>query len=268
MKKCPRCEHDVKDDDKICPHCGLDLQGRYRPIKKKKGPMTSLIYLVIFFACMSIPMLYSYLLNSIGNDIQQLDKKEVKLEDIIDQEPTAVLAAYTTLADFKNQFTNVDSIVTSIQNYEETLSQKANHVFNKEYSIAVLDNLNIYYTYTYTTDINENLKMTIKRSYDRAHKYNQETITFKKTNVADFEGLFLTDEEKEIVKIYTGEQTVTDQLMNNFLKRKDEFELKKETLGHYGIGNYDGASSFVAHRKGDIYYSELKYSHDVSDYIS
>lgn len=267
MKKCPRCEHDISDNEKFCPHCGLDLEGRYRPIKKK-SPMTSLIYVVIFFSFMSIPMLYSYFLSNIGSEIQQINTEQVKLEDVKDQEATAVLAAYTTLADFKNQFTNVDSIVKSINDYEDTLSTKANHVFDKEYSITVLNNYNVYYTLTYTTKINENLTMTITRNYDRSHQFNKEIITFEKTNVEDFEGLFLSDEELAAVKTYTGEQTVTDQLMKDFSMRKEEFDKKKETLGHYGMGQYDGASSFVAHRKGKTYYSVLKYNHEVNEYIN
>ena len=48
---------------------------------------------------------------------------------------------------------------------------------------------------------------------------------------------------------------------------RNEFDTKKKTLGHYGLGNYNGRSSFVAHRQGESYYSELVYNHEVKDYI-
>ena len=267
MRKCPRCEHEISDNEKFCPHCGLDLEGKYRPIQKK-NPISKLIYFGLFLLCMSIPLIYSFLLNNIGNDIEQLNSKQVKLEDMKDESPTAILETYTTLADFKNQFTNVDTIVSSIENYEKSLVKTDNVVFDKEYSISVLDNYNIYYTLTYTTKINDQIEMSIIREYDRAHKSNEETITFKKTGATDFESLLLSDEEMKIVKSYTGDENVTSKLIDAFSKRKTEFDEKKEKLGHYGLGNYDGKSSFVVYRKGSTYYSELKYSHDVSDYIN
>ena len=68
--------------------------------------------------------------------------------------------------------------------------------------------------------------------------------------------------------MFTGDQKVTDQLIEAFSKRQEEFETKKKTLGHYGLGNYQGRSSFVAHRQGESYYSELIYHHEVKDYIN
>lgn len=267
MKKCPRCEHEVRDDEKFCPHCGLDLQGRYRPIKQKNKAMTYLLYVIVFFSFITIPLFYTRLLNSLDSDMTQMSEERVELKDVQDTKPTAILATFDTLADFNKQFTNVNPMVESIQTYEATL-QKKGYTFDKEYYIVILDNNDIYFTFTYTTKINDQLSITIERQYDRSHTYNTQSIIFKKTGVQTFENLFLTDEENAVVKTLTGEQSTTDQLMDDFKKRQNEFESKKEKLGHYGIGTYDGRSSFVAHRQGQNYYSELTYMTDLKDYIS
>ena len=49
MKKCPRCGHEVNNNEKYCPHCGLDLQERYRAIKPKNKAMTYLLYVIIIY---------------------------------------------------------------------------------------------------------------------------------------------------------------------------------------------------------------------------
>lgn len=268
MKKCPRCGYEVKDDEKYCPHCGLDLQVRYRPIKPKNKSMTYLLYVIILFSFITIPLLYGRILSDIGSSMNEIGDEKTKLPAIVDEEPTKILANYDTLADFKNQFSNVDGIVQSIADYEKTLFAIHDYTFDKDYKIQVLDNYNIYYDFTYTTKINEHVTLSIERYYDRAHQYNEEKIVFKKDNAQSFDELFLTDEQKALFETYSGPQTVTNQLMDDFAKRQDEFESKKKTLGHYGIGNYKGESSFVVHRYQKTYYSVLTYTHSLKDYIN
>ena len=57
-------------------------------------------------------------------------------------------------------------------------------------------------------------------------------------------------------------------MMQDFKERQKEFEEKKERLGHYGMGNYDGQSSFVVYRRDQSYYSKLTYVHTPQDYIA
>lgn len=267
MKKCPRCGHEVNNNEKYCPHCGLDLQERYRAIKPKNKAMTYLLYVIIFFSFITIPLFYSRLLNAIDNDVTQLNEEKIELPKIEDTQPTSILAVYDTLADFQKQFTNVNTIVDAISQYEASLTQRGDYTFDKTYHLVILNNYDIYYTLTYTTQINENLSVTIQRQYDRSHTYNTEEITFKHTGATTFNELFLNEEELKIVKTFTGKQKITDELIADFSKRQDEFDTKKKTLGHYGLGNYNGRSSFVAHRQGESYYSELVYNHEVKDYI-
>lgn len=267
MKKCPRCEKEVDDHEKFCPYCGLDLQGKYRPVKVININVRRILGLIVFFGCMSIPILYSQFLMNLGEELTQTNGKPIVLEEMEDTGASIVLARYTTLADFQNKFSNVDQVIQNISDYENNLAAKANHVFDKDYSIVLYDNYDIVYTLTYTTQINDNFKMIVQRTTDRSHHENEEVITFQKTGVESFEDLLLTEEEKEWVALYTGNQTVTEKLMDEFSLRKDEFDKKKDTLGHYGIGNYEGESSFVVHRQKKTYYSQTTYTQDVKDYI-
>ncbi|MEG0367662.1 MAG: zinc ribbon domain-containing protein [Coprobacillus sp.] len=268
MRKCPRCGYEIKEDEKFCPHCGLDIQQRYGSKGPKNKSMTYLLYVIIFFSFVTIPLLYSRILGDIGNNLTSTNEGErIKLEDVMDATPTTIMGQFTTLADYNKQFTNVSGYIENIEKYETELSAKGNYVFDKEYKIQVLDNYNVYYNLKYSVAISDNLTLNIERTFDRSHTFNKETVTVKKNNVTTFQDFILNEDELKIVYTFVDDQTLVDKLITQFSKRESEFEEKKEKLGHYGLGNYEGKSSFVAHRKGSTYYSELTYAHDAKEYI-
>lgn len=272
MKKCPRCGQQIKEEDHFCPHCGLDLRGKYLPIhhnKKGKGHISYILYFVILFSMMTIPFMYSRLLNNVSRDIQQFNQStRVELGEISENDPTMVIAQFDSLEGFQKQYSNVDAIVNSIQEYEESLTQDHQYTYEKKYIIQVLDNNNVYYHLEYVTQLTDHLTMTIVKEYDRGHNHNDEKIKVRKGNVNSFEELFFNEGEKPLVEVFTGQQAIIEKVMNDFSLRKDEFESKKETLGHYGIGNYEDHCSFVVHRQDQLYYSLLTYSSQPKDYIN
>ena len=265
MKKCPRCDHDLNDNDKFCPHCGLDLDGRYQPIKKKNKAMTYLLAVIIFFSLFTIPLLYSRLLENYIDDVTISSDEKVDLPKVQNATATSVIASFDTLADFQNQFSNVDDIIVSIHAYEKTLP--STYTFNKSYKIQVLDNYDIRYTLSYTTNIQEHLSLSIKKECNRSQTYDNETYTLNKDNITSFDGLLLNDDEKNIVESLVGQQKDIDDVLNKFAKRKDEFETKKEKLGHYGIGNYNDDASFVVNRYQNVYTSKLTYTRQSKNHI-
>lgn len=270
MKKCPRCDHDITDDQKYCPHCGLDLQRQYQPIRKKNNnkSMTYLIYVIIFFSFLTIPLLYSQVLSNVSEGLMTQSQDGGKLQDILDTDPTIVVQSFDTLSDYNQKYSNVSTYVNNIKEYEESLSEKGDYVFNKKYLIQVLDNNNVLYQLTYTTSILDQYEMKIVKEFDRAHSFHTEEITFQKKNAQSFEELLFNEEEKEMLNTFINDSTTIDQIMNDFSLRKDEFELKKEKLGHYGLGTYQDNASFVVKRYHQSYISEFKYQHDVKDYIA
>lgn len=264
MRKCPRCGHDIQNNEKFCPHCGLDLQVKYRPIKQ--GPLRPIVMMIIFFTCMSLPMLLGEFVANLGQGFNVTKDKQVELK-AVEGDASAVVGNYTTLNDFKKQFSNVDEVIQNIHAYEENLNQKYGHIFDKEYFITVFDNYDVLYQLKYTTQIQDNLKLVVETKISRSQIINDEKMTFQKNHVSTFEDLLFNEQEQDYVKTYTDHQNITEQLMNDFSKRKDEFEMKKEKIGHYGIGNYNGPSSFVAHRNDKEYYSKLVYSHQLTQTI-
>ena len=266
MRKCPRCGHDVREDDKFCPHCGLDLRGDYRPIKPKHKQSMLMFYILVFFFFAAIPLLYTFVFDKLM-PATGLPSETMALPAISEKQPTRIIGQYDTLSGFQSEFNNVDDIIERINAYEEKISQNGKYTFDKAYVIQVLDNYNIYYKLTYTTKINDSLSVVVEREFDRAHQYNDENIKFKKTGIKDFDHLFFNQEEMEIVYSLTGQQTTSQELMERFKSREKEFNEKKKSLGHYGIGEYDGQSSFVVYRYGDDYQSELTYASAQKDYI-
>lgn len=272
MKKCPRCNYDVKDEDKYCPHCGLDLQRKYRPIhgsnqKKRKFPTVLLLYGALLLAFVSIPLLYSQMFSKLDGELNTVQEAHVQLPAITEKEPTLVIQSLDTLADYNEKFSNVSQYITNIQDYEKSLSEKVNTTFDKKYNILILDNYNVLYKLEYTAEISNQYEVVIVKEFDRAHTYNNETTTLKKKNAQSFEELLFNDDEKALMNSFIDDQSSIDKLIEEFSLRKDEFNSKKKTLGHYGLGTYHNQASFVVYRYNDTYQSVLKYTKEVKEYL-
>lgn len=271
MKKCPRCHYDITDDDKYCPHCGLDLQRQYRPIhknnKKKNIPTSILLYGILLFVFISIPLVYSQFLGSLSQELAIKQEDNTQLPAIIDADPTALVQGFDTLADYNAQYSNVSGYVTNIQNYEKSLSEKVDYTFDKKYTIQVLNNYNVLYRLVYTAKISDQYELTIVKEFDRTHSYNREITTLEKLNAHTFDELVFNDEEKEMINVFVNNQSSIDKVVQDFSLRKDEFNTKKEKLGHYGLGTYQEHASFVVHRYDNVYQSELEYKTESKEYL-
>ena len=61
---------------------------------------------------------------------------------------------------------------------------------------------------------------------------------------------------------------VLEPVVNEFGLRKDEFNEKKDGLGHFGIGTYHDNASFVIKKYGEVYTSIYTQYDVLDDYIS
>ena len=77
----------------------------------------------------------------------------------------------------------------------------------------------------------------------------------------------LNDEEVTFIQNYTDNDTLLDPVLNEFGLRKEEFELKKDGLGHFGIGTYHDNASFVVKKYGDVFTSIYTQYETLDDYI-
>ena len=255
MKKCPRCQHELSDLAKFCPNCGLDLSASLPKDKKKDGPMQNIKRLFAFICLLCLPSLIAILLTNGGNLPDNLNKGDSSvLGDYTGKDATVIVGQYDNLTDFNAKYTNVSSYVNGIVNYENNLASD-NNIYNKEYVILVLDNNEIVFHLEYTSRIDDVHELTIVREFNRSHSYNKQEVIYKKENQLSFDELMFTNDELAYIKNYSEDDTKLDPVVNEFNLRKDEFELKKDGLGHFGIGTYHENASFVVKKYGDVYTS-------------
>lgn len=267
MKKCPRCQHDVQNHDKFCPYCGLDLSASLPKKRKKKSPKSNKMNILFLVFVLAIPYLYNAIASNdsgVSNLLNQLESSE--LGEYTNKDAYMVVGQFDNLSDFNAKYTNVSQYVNGIVAYENQL-QTDNNIYNKEYIILVLDNNEVVFHLEYTTRIDEVHELTIIREFNREHTYNKQEVIFKKENQTSFDELLLNENEISLIKNYTNKDTVLEPAVNEFSLRKDEFELKKDGLGHFGIGTYHDEASFVVKKYGDVYTSIYTQYEVVDDYI-
>ncbi len=261
MRKCPRCDHEVNEQDCYCPHCGFDLQRRYVNMNRRKPSF--LPYILILLAFAFLPLLYSYAFEGITSSLGGLntvEKKEGELPEVQDVVPTRVLTEYDTLADFSSHYTNVSAYINDIENYEKALHDKGDYIFDKEYIIQIYDNYNVAFQMTYTVSLSDQYDLKVVKMFDRKKTVDKEEVTFVKKNLKAFEELLLTEEEKKLLNTYIQDDLTLNKALEEFSTRKEDFEKKKEKLGHYGMGVYHARISYVVERYDQQYQVKIKYS--------
>ena len=204
MRKCPRCDHEVNEQDRYCPHCGFDLQRRYVNMNRRKPSF--LPYILILLAFAFLPLLYSYAFEGITSSLGGLntvEKKEGELPEVQDVVPTRVLTEYDTLADFSSHYTNVSAYINDIENYEKALHDKGDYIFDKEYIIQIYDNYNVAFQMTYTVSLSDQYDLKVVKMFDRKKTVDKEEVTFVKKNLKSFEELLLTEEKETFEYIYS-----------------------------------------------------------------
>lgn len=273
MKKCPRCGKEVRNSDRYCPHCGFNLQTKYTPMSGRQNRKTFyLYYIVLIFSMMSLPMLYSYLFNGIGNNLTNNPTNQPQiitgdLPEMINAQPTAILASFDSLDQYQKQYSNVSTFITNIKQYEETLLNENVKSIQKEYNILVLNNYNVTYKLTYTIPVSDQSELKIVKEFDRQHSYNKEKITYVKKGNHSFEELIFNEDDLNFINIYIDDMTSIQKVVDDFSKREDEFKEKKDKLGHYGLGTYLENVSFVVERYEQSYTSILTYQKNVQTYL-
>ena len=266
MRKCPRCQKDVGNLDKYRPHCGLDLSASL-PDRKKSSPFSNIFRIIVFIGLLALPFFATELLSIEGNISNILgDEETSELGEYTNKEAQLIVGQFDNLTDFNAKYSNVSEYVDGIVDYENTLALDGNS-YNKEYIILVLDNNEIVFHLEYSARIDETHELTIIREFSRTHAYNKQEVIVKKENQASFDELMLNDEEVTFIQNYTDNDTLLDPVLNEFGLRKEEFELKKDGLGHFGIGTYHDNASFVVKKYGDVFTSIYTQYETLDDYI-
>ena len=263
MNKCPRCKKEVRDNEKYCHHCGYDMTQD----KKRNQSKKMMLFFLVPFLVLSMPALMMKYFDKVAMELSQMGGNEVLLQDVEGYAPTYVIKTYTSLDDFDKQYSNVDSVVEGIRKFEESLTKEGVYDVQAKYKIELLDNHIINYNLYYDIVLNDRLTLCVTKRFDRLNLFNDEEYSFKTLSTLDFNELLLDEEEIDMISSFTKGKEVISRVVKDFSLRQDEFEYKKDHLGHYGIGSYEGSYSFVVNKQKDAYYSQLKYICEANELI-
>ena len=245
MKKCPRCKRDVADNHQYCPHCGYNLK------QKNHMKWMRIIALISFFL---IPFLYYFLLGGIditGTGFNASDK--LVLQEVTDRSATTIVYDFKSLEDFEKNVENVSTYIQDIKNYETTLKDDD---ISQSYYIAILDNYDISFglDYSYITD--NSLQVDIHKEYTRSQSVDYLEYSFTQKNISSLEDIVI---DYDYIKNYISDTATVEKLYNQLIDRVDEFNLKRDSIGHFGFGQYSDNMSLVVYPDGDAFKVTLKY---------
>ncbi len=252
MRKCPRCREKVETKNRFCPHCGY----RFDYAKQKKKPISTLTVFLIFFSLVFIPTAYTRVLSQLMQEtttLQSLTSKELPEQQA--NEATQVYKTYTTLTEFGTDYTNVQPYIDRLKAFESDLFSQTSLTYSLDQSIIVYNNFNVYFKMIYETVMSSHLSMNVIYEGDRNGDHLV-TYQIKQTGMTSFNEV-VNDDIITVINEVTQDEN--QSLFDRMLLREAEFESRKERIGHYGFGVYDGQNSFVIYRDGELYKTVFNY---------
>ena len=250
--KCPRCHHDVRQEDHFCPYCGYDLKksAKITPFQYPLFPLLLIVFLVVVLPIAS--SIYSTV-NILQDDLENAATFSIK--PVEESKTRTKLYSFDSIASFKKNVSNADVFLEPIDNYTTTLNSQYQTQFDAQASFVIYSDYDVHINLVEKAHLSNNEFLTINRSYDRKQD-DEITTSYTKSHLSHFDELTLKD-EREKISTFVPVQTY-DALVNKLLKQKDVFEDKKDKIGHYGIGAYNKDASLVIYQDGEYYKSTLR----------
>ena len=250
--KCPRCHHDVRQEDHFCPYCGYDLKNRAKitPFQYPLLPLLLIVFLVVVLPIAS--SIYSTV-NILHDDLQ--DAATFTIKPVEENETRGKLYSFDSIASFQKNVGNADDFLEPINNYTTTLNKQYATKFTAQASFVIYSDYDVRINLVEKAHLSDTELLTINRIYDRKQE-DEQTISYTKSHLSHFDELTLGN-ERERISTFMPVQTY-DALVTKMIKQKDVFEEKKDRIGHYGIGAYLKNASLVIYQDGDYYKSTLR----------
>ncbi|HBZ88918.1 MAG TPA: hypothetical protein DEO81_05995, partial [Erysipelotrichaceae bacterium] len=103
--KCPRCHHDVRQEDHFCPYCGYDLKksAKITPFQYPLFPLLLIVFLVVVLPIAS--SIYSTV-NILQDDLGNAATFSIK--PVEESETRTKLYSFDSIASFKKNVSNAD----------------------------------------------------------------------------------------------------------------------------------------------------------------
>lgn len=228
MKKCPRCKKQVDSHYQYCPHCGMNLSQR---------PRKNMLYILVLL----LPLVYYFIIA--GDYLLPTQNEKITLDEVSDTKATAILYQYESLEEYEQKINNTEKDIQIIKDYEKTINPN-----NKEYLISILNNNDINFKLLYSFDKND-YHVDIHKQYTKSGSLDYFEYAYTKEGISSLEDIQL---DKELLNEY-GEIAEFESLYQQLLLRKDDFNKKKDSIGHYGYGQYSDHASIVIYPNNDSF---------------
>lgn len=246
MKKCPRCQRKVSDHDKYCPHCGYNLN---KPMFNYKT-----IWIMFLFSFVIIPLLYTFILT--GGDISRITNNntsdKIVLEEVAETDYKAVAYQFNSLDEFKYKVSDADTYIKKIEDYEQELKNKVNLEYTSSYNIIIYNNYDVSFELNYLFDLDNNVTLSLNKTFTRSGT-DDETYIFTQSGISELSDIKINEYAKQYL-----EDEVIDTMYNHLLDRENDFNEKKDNIGHLGYGEYENKGSLVVYPDSDLFKVVLK----------
>ena len=255
MNKCPKCNKEVNHNAKYCPHCGAkliqDAKRENTHENERELPIRG-INLLIILAFFVIPLLFSELYS---DNTTSSSNSVLTLSEVTDSSYTGVVYTYNDLDTFAAQVTPTDEYVEIINDYKNEMIELLNlEVTSMIYNIEIYNNYEVSFDIDYIFTIDDDYTLTINRYFTRSDEEGTTSYTITQRGIESLSDIVIN----EIIYTFVEDSEI-ETVYNDLLDRSDEFETAKESLGHYGFGEYGDKASIVVYPDDEGYKVKLKY---------
>lgn len=235
MKRCPNCQHEVRDEDRVCPYCGHILNNEPRVIRISL-PIWPIIMLVI-----SMTFLYFY---QPQNDMTiATPKKGSTIGEVKDTREYDKVMSFSSYATFSNYFANGEALMSDALSFEkslETFLKDQVYRYQKNELVSLYSN-HLVETITQYEISSDHGKVMIEYCEDNQQKESLwMTMEVEGMTLKDLE--FIQDESHPfhvLFKYFSGiefSKSIYASSLIRFQDLNEDFEKYQGHIGHYGIG--------------------------------
>ena len=255
--KCPNCHKEIEDQANFCPYCGTKISQNQPPKSNKLNKKNNILLFAIVSICICLlgyNLVSSYFLGSSLSSYTTTTSSSNTIGEI-EGSATSVASIYYSVDEFTSAYTNASDYTKVLDSYTGDLKEVLGNPTSTSYIVKVMDNNNVVFEVNNTYTSND-LTINIYRQFDVNSELDEKKYIFKTELYDSFESLKLTEDQLTLMSHYVS-YTDLNNLETRLNDREDEFEEKKDNIGHYGLGEYSSNISNIIKKKNDQYYKTI-----------